>query len=78
VTAYLAWQCGQPKVSLDGDVLERGVRQFVRRWRMRCRTALLWVVILPLRILAKSRDSDGEPRQYSPGIHDNTHPPDKY
>jgi|HubBroStandDraft_6_1064221.scaffolds.fasta_scaffold19631_7 hypothetical protein len=47
--AYLAWQCGQPKLSLEGDVLEEGVCQFVRRWSMRCRTALLLVVILPLR-----------------------------
>ena len=75
--AYLAWQCGQPKLSLEGDVLERGVCQFVRRWSMRCRTALLWVVILPLRILTKSRDSDGEPLQYTLGTHENTYPPDK-
>ena len=76
--AYLAWQSGQPKLSLEGDVLEEGVCQFVRRWSMRCRIALLCVVILPLRILTKSRDSAGEPLQYSPGIHGSTYPPDKY
>ena len=78
MTAYLAWQCGQPKRSLEGDVLEGGVCQFVRRWSMRCRAALLWVVSLPLRTWTKSKDGDGEPLQYSPGIHDNTYPPDKY
>jgi hypothetical protein len=63
MTAYLAWQCGQPKLSLEGDVLERDVCQFVRCWRMRWSAPLLWVVILPLRILTKSWDSDGEFRQ---------------
>src|ERR1700730_3716572 len=38
MTAYLAWQRGQPKLSPAGA-------QLVRRCRMRCRTALLWVVI---------------------------------
>src|SRR6202023_3301987 len=38
MTAYLAWQRGQPKLSPAGA-------QFVRRCRMRCRPALLWVVI---------------------------------
>src|SRR5580692_11006815 len=33
-TIYFAWQSGQPKLSLDGDVLEEGVCQFVRRWSM--------------------------------------------
>src|SRR6202040_845177 len=37
-TAYLAWQRGQPKLSPAGA-------QLVRRCKMRCRTALLWVVI---------------------------------
>ena len=63
MTAYLTWQCGQSKLSLEGA-------QFVRRWRMRRRTALRWEVILQLGKLTKSRDSDAEPQQHSLGTGD--------